>query len=126
VAETHISRQILEETVSQPTIILPTRDNTIGLLDTMETSPGHSSTFLARLRWTRRRLNNEGDQYDIRSHLDARQEEIETTAQDQSLLDQFLQQSEPPEWTIEPADTLYSALIEDEDGLEESIKNFFR
>ncbi|RKK74454.1 hypothetical protein BFJ71_g17273, partial [Fusarium oxysporum] len=64
VAETHISRQILEETMSQPTIILPTRDNIIGLLDTMETLPGHSSTFLARLRWTRRRLNNQGDQYD--------------------------------------------------------------
>ncbi|KAF5706285.1 hypothetical protein FMUND_11688 [Fusarium mundagurra] len=123
VAETHISRQILEETVSQPTIILPTRDNIIGLLDTMETLPGHSSTFLARLRWTRRRLNNQGDQYDIRSHLDARQEEIETTAQDQSLLDQFLQQSEPPEWTIEPADTPYSVLIEEEDGSEESIED---
>lgn len=123
VAETHISRQILEETVSQPTIILPTRDNIIGLLDTMETLPGHSSTFLARLRWTRRRLNNQGDQYDIRSHLDARQEEIETTAQDQSLLDQFLQQGEPPEWTIELADTPYSVLIQEEDGSEENTED---
>ncbi|PNP80886.1 hypothetical protein FNYG_05773 [Fusarium nygamai] len=123
VAETHISRHILEEAVSQPTIILPTRDNIMGLLDTMETLPGHSSTFLARLRWTRRRLNNQGDQYDIRSHLDARQEEIETTAQDQSLLDQFLQQSEPPEWTIELADTSYSVLIQEEDEREENTED---
>lgn len=122
VAETHISRRIFEETLSEPTILLPTRETIINLLDTMETLPGHSSTFLARLRWTRRRLENQGDQYDIRSHLDARQEELETTVQDRSLLNRFLRQSQPPEWDVEPVDTPSSEVIEENDESEEDME----
>lgn len=120
VAETHISRQICEEAVSQPTILLPTRENIIGLLDAIDTFPGHPTSFLARLRGMRRCLNNQGNQYDIRSCLDAKQEELEPTAGDRSLIDQFLQQSEPPEWNI--IDTASSAVIEEEDGSEVSME----
>ncbi|KJZ70305.1 hypothetical protein HIM_10312 [Hirsutella minnesotensis 3608] len=122
VAETHISRRIFDETVSRPTILLPTRDNIIGLLDTMGLFSGHSPSFLARLRWTRRRLHNRGYQYGIRSHLDARQEELEPAAQDRSLLDQFLRQSEPPEWDVDSTDTSSSVVIEEEDESEENVE----
>ncbi|KAF4438786.1 hypothetical protein F53441_12718 [Fusarium austroafricanum] len=122
VAETHISARIFEEIVDQPTILLPTRDNFIGLLDAIKVFPGHSSSFLARLSWTRRRLNNQGDQYDVCSRLGARQEELEPTAEDQSLLDQFLRQREPPEWDVESINTPYSAVVEDEDEMEASME----
>lgn len=88
--ETHISRQIFGTAVSQPTILLPTRDNLIGLLDAMGSLPGHSPAFAARLRWTKRRLNNHDSQYDLRSHLEARKQEAEPSTQSQTLLDKFL------------------------------------
>ncbi|OBS15046.1 hypothetical protein FPOA_14064 [Fusarium poae] len=104
VAETHISKTIVEDTVSQPTILLPTRDTIIGLLDAIETLTGHSSSIAERLSWTKRRLNNQGDQYDLRSHLAARHREVGPSTESQSLLERFLHQREPPEWDVEPVD----------------------
>ncbi|KAH7480695.1 hypothetical protein FOMA001_g9018 [Fusarium oxysporum f. sp. matthiolae] len=104
VAETHISKTIFDDTVSQPTILLPTRDTIIGLLDAIKTLTGHSSSITERLSWTRRRLNNQGDQYDLPSHLAARHREVEPSTGNQSLLERFLHQREPPEWDVEPVD----------------------
>ncbi|KAG8664668.1 uncharacterized protein FPOAC1_013448 [Fusarium poae] len=104
VAETHISKTIVEDTVSQPTILLPTRDTIIGFLDAIETLTGHSSSIAERLSWTKRRLNNQGDQYDLRSHLAARHREVGPSTESQSLLERFLHQREPPEWDVEPVD----------------------
>jgi hypothetical protein len=104
VAETHISKTIVDDTVSQPTILLPHRDNIVSLLDAIETLTGHSSSFAERLSWTKRRLNNQGDQYDLRSHLAARHREVGPSTQNQPLLERFLRQREPPEWEVEPVD----------------------
>ncbi|KAG7402408.1 hypothetical protein Forpe1208_v001976 [Fusarium oxysporum f. sp. rapae] len=104
VAETHISKTIFDDTVSQPTILLPTRDTIIGLLDAIKTLTGHSSSITERLSWTRRRLNNQGDQYDLPSHLAARHREVEPSTGNQSLLERFLQQREPPEWDVQSVD----------------------
>ncbi|EWZ78573.1 hypothetical protein FOWG_17220 [Fusarium oxysporum f. sp. lycopersici MN25] len=104
VVETHISKTLVKDTVSQPTILLPTRDNIIGLLDTIKTIISHSSGISERLSWTRRRLNNQGDQYDLPSHLAARHREVEPSAGSQSLMERFLRQREPPEWDVEPVD----------------------
>lgn len=104
VSETHISRRFVESTVSRPTILLPTQDNLVGLLNTIDSFPGHSPEFTARLRWTRSRLNNNGGQYDLRSHLVAKQQTAEPSAESQTLLQQFLRQTEPPQREVEPAD----------------------
>lgn len=116
VAETHVSKAIFEDTVSQPTILLPTRDNIIGFLDAIETLTGPSSSIAECLSWTRRRLNNQGDQYDLPSHLAARHREVEPSTLNRSLLERFLHQREPPEWDIEPVDE------EDEEEAEETAE----
>jgi hypothetical protein len=104
VKETHISRRIFESAVSQPTILLPTRDNLVGLLDAIQSVPGHSPAFAERLRWTRRRLDNGNSQYDLRSHLEVKTQEMEPSTQSQTLLERFLNQAEPPQWDVDPAD----------------------
>lgn len=114
VSETYISKRIVEFTVSRPTILLPTRDNLVGLLNTIESLPGHSPEFTAHLRWTRSRLNDNGGQYGLRSHLGAKQQAAEPSAESQTLLQQFLRQTEPPERDIEPAD-VSDVAIEEED-----------
>ncbi|KAH8654747.1 hypothetical protein BGZ61DRAFT_434989 [Ilyonectria robusta] len=120
VMETHISRQIFESAVSQPTILLPTRDNLIGLLDAIASLPGHSLGFAARLLWTRRLLNNHNSQYDLRSHLEAKKQEVEPSTQSQTLLEQFLNQAEPPQWDVEPADV--SGVAIEEEGTDDTIE----
>lgn len=114
VMETHISRRIFESAVSQPTILLPTRDNLVGFLDAIGSLPGHSPAFAARLRWTKRRLNNHDSQYDLRSHLEAKKQEAEPSTQSQTLLHKFLNQAEPPQCDIEPADISDVATEEEE------------
>lgn len=118
--ETYISRQIFESAVSQPTILLPTRDNLVGLLDAIASLPGHSPGFAARLRWTRRRLNNHDSQYDLRSHLEAKEQEVEPSTQNQTLLDRFLNQAEPPQWDVEPAGV--SGVAIEEEGTDDTIE----
>ncbi|KAJ3469891.1 hypothetical protein MRS44_003956 [Fusarium solani] len=104
VKKTYISRWIFESAVSQLTILLLTRDNLVGLLDAIGSLPGHSPAFAARLRWTRCRLNNHDSQYDLRSHLEAKKQEVEPSTQSQTLLNRFLNQAEPPQWDVNPAD----------------------
>ncbi|EEU34826.1 uncharacterized protein NECHADRAFT_88406 [Fusarium vanettenii 77-13-4] len=113
VAEIYISKEIFEDTASQPTILLPTSDNIIGLLDAIETLTGPSSNIAERLSWTRRRLNNQGERYDLPSYLAARHREVEPSTRNRSLLERFLYQCEPPERDIEPVDE------EDEEEAEE-------
>ncbi|KAH6972604.1 hypothetical protein EDB80DRAFT_833879 [Ilyonectria destructans] len=120
VMETHISRQIFESAVSQPTILLPTRGNLVGLLDAIASLPGHSLGFAARLLWTRRRLNNHNSQYDLRSHLEAKKQEVEPSTQSQTLLGWFLNQAEPPQWDVEPAGV--SGVVIEEEGTDDTIE----
>ncbi|KAF4454900.1 hypothetical protein F53441_2664 [Fusarium austroafricanum] len=100
----HTKETIFEDTVSQPTILLPTRDTIIGLLDAIKILTGHSSSITKRLLWTKRRLNNQGNQYDLPSHLAARHREVGPSTESQSLLERFLYQCELPEWDVEPVD----------------------
>lgn len=78
---------MFESTVSQPTILLPTRDNLVSLLKTIESLPGQSPGYAARLIWTRRRLDNNNSQYVIRSYLEARKYTTEPSVQSQYLLE---------------------------------------
>lgn len=118
--DNHIPRQMFDSTVSQPTILLPTRDNVVGLLKTIESLPGHSPEFSERLRWTRRRLDSNGSQYDIRSHLEVKQQTAEPSTQSQTLLEQFLRQAEPPQREITPRNV--TGIIMDEEGEEEEVE----
>ena len=111
---------MFDSTVSQPTILLPTRDNVVGLLKTIESLPGHSPEFSERLRWTRRRLDSNGSQYDIRSHLEVKQQTAEPSTQSQTLLEQFLRQAEPPQREITPRNV--TGIIMDEEGEEEEVE----
>lgn len=103
-------------------VFLSIWDDITGILKATETLPGHSSGLLARLRWTRRRLSSQGGQHGIRSHLDARQEELGLTAEDKSLLDQLLRKSQPPERDVEFIDTTSSIVIKEKGELEASMK----
>lgn len=121
VMDKHIPKHMLESIVSQPTIFLPTRENVVGLLKIIESLPGHSASFTARLSWTRRRLDNNGDQYDVRSHLGVKQQAVEPSDRSQTLLEQFLRQTEPPEREIMSEDIVDVMVDEerDEEGEQE-------
>ncbi|KAL3587391.1 hypothetical protein FPOAC2_13287 [Fusarium poae] len=97
VVQKSIPKHMLESIASQPTFFLPTRDNVLGLLETIESLPGHSASFIARLSWTKCRMDNGGDQYDLRSHLGVKKQVAEPSDRRQMLLEQFLRQTEPPE-----------------------------
>ncbi|KAF4470037.1 hypothetical protein FALBO_3059 [Fusarium albosuccineum] len=109
-----IPEQLSESIVSQPTILLPTRDNVVGLLETIESLPGHSSAFAARLSWTRRKLDNDGGQYDVRDHLEVKQQAVGPSESSQTLLGQFLRQTEPPQREIATEDVSGVINIDDE------------
>lgn len=87
-----------ERLQSQPTILLPTRENVMSLVDTLRSFPGLATKTAQQLRWAKSRLHNDGKQYGIRSHLEAKRvAAAELSDQSPSLLQQFLSQSEPPE-----------------------------
>ncbi|OAQ58076.1 hypothetical protein VFPPC_11390 [Pochonia chlamydosporia 170] len=86
--------------LSTPTILLPTRDAVVSLLRKIRSCPGLTEGVKKRLKWARRRLDNDGHQYAIPSHLEAKAEAAELTTQSPSLLRQFLAQTEPPERQI--------------------------
>ncbi|PNP80884.1 hypothetical protein FNYG_05778 [Fusarium nygamai] len=69
-----------------------------------------------------RELDNNGDQYDVRSHLVAKQQAIDPTSRSQTLLEQFLRQTEPPERKILSPDAVDVLVISEgeEEGEEEA------
>ncbi|RKK34201.1 hypothetical protein BFJ69_g18717, partial [Fusarium oxysporum] len=96
------------------------RDNVMGLLKNIESLPGHSASFIARLGWVMRELDNDGDQYDVRSRLVAKQQALDPTSQSQTFLEQFLRQTEPPEKkNLSPDAVDVLVIIEREEGEEE-------
>ncbi|EXA29450.1 hypothetical protein FOVG_19070 [Fusarium oxysporum f. sp. pisi HDV247] len=116
----HIPKHMSESIINQPTIFLPDRDNVMGLLKNIESLPGHSASFIARLGWAMRELDNDGDQYDVRSRLVAKQQALDPTSQSQTLLEQFLRQTEPPEKkALSPDAVDVLVIIEREEGEEE-------
>lgn len=90
--------------LSQPTILIPTCQNIVGLLDTIRSFQSLSSGLIQRLRWARRQLYNGGAKYDIRVCLEAKKEAAESILRYSSLLQEFLSQTEPPEWQVETGD----------------------
>ena len=66
--------------------------------------PGRTKDLSQHAKWARRRLYNKGEQYDIRSRLDAKRNAAKFTDQPPSLLRQFLKQTEPPEEEAGPRD----------------------
>ncbi|KID82452.1 hypothetical protein MAJ_11356, partial [Metarhizium majus ARSEF 297] len=92
-----VARAGFEALLSEPTILLPTRDNVMKLFHTIKSFPELTEGLKKRLGWARHRLHNDGSQYDIRSHLEAKKEAAALTSQSPSLLRQFLAQTEPPE-----------------------------
>lgn len=57
-----------------------------------------------------------GNQYDLRSHLDAKKKAAEFTRQSPSLLRQFRFKTEPPEWCIQAGDLEGSGTASEGDG----------
>lgn len=104
VPATVVAREGPDSLQSEPTIMLPTRHNVMGLLNALGSFPDVSSGLIQRLRWVKCQLRNDGRQYEIPSHLEAKKEARELTPQSRSLLRQFLSQKEPPEWHIEAED----------------------
>lgn len=89
---------------NQPTILLPSRHNVMALINAIETVPGLDQTILQQAIWIREMLHNDGQQYDIRSHFEARQREMDDVVQPNSILRQFLARTEPPQREIQVSD----------------------
>ncbi|KAK4071104.1 hypothetical protein Purlil1_13521 [Purpureocillium lilacinum] len=70
----------------------------------IETFSGLSAEVKQCIKWVWRRLNNGGNQYDLRTHLEARKKAAAVTRQSPSLLGQFLSQTEPPQLRIQPGE----------------------
>ncbi|KAL6408560.1 hypothetical protein AUP68_08420 [Ilyonectria robusta] len=109
----HVLREGSDTLLSHPTIILPTRRNVMRLFDTIRSFSGLSQEIIQRLRWAKRQLHNNGNQYDLRSHLEAKKEAAELTRDSLSLLRLFLSQTEPPERHVQ---------LGDADGLETELE----
>ncbi|KAH6957668.1 hypothetical protein BKA56DRAFT_648243 [Ilyonectria sp. MPI-CAGE-AT-0026] len=88
---------IFHTKICRPTIILPTRDNIMALLDAIDLLPHLSQRVSERIQWARELLDNEGEQYSIRSRLEEKQIASELVSQPISLLELFLSQTEPPQ-----------------------------
>lgn len=89
----------------QPTILLPSRHNVMALVGAIESLPRLNQTVLQRATWIREVLHNNGQQYELRSHLEAKQREMDIVTLPHSLLRQFLAQTEPPQKEIQVFDT---------------------
>jgi len=98
----------------------------IGMFRAIRSFRGLTTGLQQRLKWARRRLDNNGEQYDIRSHLEAKGEAAQLTSQSPSLLRQFLLQTEAPEWEIdvgeedEPDEELSTAESEEIEALSDA------
>ncbi|EEU34796.1 uncharacterized protein NECHADRAFT_79762 [Fusarium vanettenii 77-13-4] len=90
---------------NQPTILLPSRHNAMALVSAIESLPQLDQTILRRAKWIREVLNNNGQQYDMRSHFEAKQREMDDVALPNSILRQFLARTEPPQREIQVFDT---------------------
>ena len=98
-------REGADDLLCEPTIFLPTRHSIMKLARRIESFSGLSAEVKQCIKWVRRRLNNGGNQYDIRSHLEARNKATEVTRQTPSLLGEFLSQTEPPQRCIQPGES---------------------
>ncbi|EWZ78928.1 hypothetical protein FOWG_16872 [Fusarium oxysporum f. sp. lycopersici MN25] len=85
---------------NRPTIILPSRHNVMALVEAIGSLPRINQEILQRTKWIREMLHNEGKQYAMRSHLEAKQEEMDAVLRPHSLLRQFLAQTTPPQRVV--------------------------
>ena len=83
-------------------IILPTRNNVMKLLSKIHSLPELSREVKQRLQWAKRQLHNGGSQYDLQTHLEAKKTAAEVARSSPSILRQFLSQTEPPQWCVQP------------------------
>jgi hypothetical protein len=81
----------------RPTIVLPSRHNAVMLMDAIQSLPQLSRRTIQRLRRTQALLITGSEQYDIRSHFEAKERAIEKVTRLDPLLKQFLTQTEPPQ-----------------------------
>ncbi|KAK2468832.1 hypothetical protein H9L39_19594 [Fusarium oxysporum f. sp. albedinis] len=82
---------------SRPTIILPSRHNVMALIEAIESFPRINQEILRRAKWIREMLHNEGKQYAMCSHLEAKQKEMDAVSRPHSLLRKFLAETTPPQ-----------------------------
>jgi hypothetical protein len=109
-------RESADNVLSEPTIVLPTRHNIMELMERIRSLPSLGREVKQRLQWAKRQLNNGGNQFDLRTHLEAKKQAAEVTRQSPSLLRQFLSQSEPPQWCIQLGDASEAAETDSESG----------
>ncbi|KID95146.1 hypothetical protein MAJ_08877, partial [Metarhizium majus ARSEF 297] len=111
-----VRKSVSERFLGQPTVLLPTRENIIMLMEALQSFSGLEQKTIDYLVWAKKRLHNDG-QYSIRSHLNAKKNASEVLSdQSPSLLQQFLSQNEPPERfvNVEPETEPGAALDEEE------------
>ncbi|KJZ70003.1 hypothetical protein HIM_10614 [Hirsutella minnesotensis 3608] len=94
-------RDSADDLLCEPTVLLPTRHNVMKVMRRIESFSDLGTEAKQRLKWARRRLNNGGNQYDLRTHLEAKEKAAGVTRQSPSLLRQFLSQTEPPQWCVQ-------------------------
>lgn len=85
---------------SRPMIVLPSRQNVIVLTDAIQSLLQLSQRTIQRIQRVQALLVTSIEQYDIRSHLEAKRRAIEAVTRLNPLLKQFLTQTEPPQREI--------------------------
>ncbi|KAK8913378.1 hypothetical protein VCV18_011384 [Metarhizium anisopliae] len=99
------TKRWIREVISRPTVLLPTQENVMALIDNLRSSPVLETKTLQQLKWAKARLHNVGKQYSTRSHLQTKRiASAELGDQSPSLLQQFLSQTEPPERFVNTED----------------------
>ncbi|KJZ72141.1 hypothetical protein HIM_08406 [Hirsutella minnesotensis 3608] len=83
--------------LSRRTVMLPSRHLVMTTMDAIESLPGLSAAVTRRIQHIRGMLGNNGQQYSIVSHLEAKQTAAEQIEQPESLIQTFLLQTEPPQ-----------------------------
>ncbi|KAI8648650.1 hypothetical protein NCS57_01476700 [Fusarium keratoplasticum] len=84
----------------RPMIVLPSRQNVIVLTDAIQSLLQLSRRTIQRIQRVQALLVTSIEQYDIRSHLEAKRRAIEAVTRLNPLLKQFLTQTEPPQREI--------------------------
>jgi len=98
-----------DEQLSQPTVMLPTRENVRKLFHAIQSranrlDPSRTTELARQLKWIKRRLCNEGIRYDICDRLEAKSRASELEGDSPSLLREFLKQTVAYEEEIGPRD----------------------
>ncbi|KAH6981425.1 hypothetical protein EDB80DRAFT_873270 [Ilyonectria destructans] len=110
-----VSNEYEETKHSRPTILLPTRNNVMWLLDVIESFPDLPEETLEHIEWIDKVLENDGNQFALHSHLNAKAAATVQEDQDNPLLQRFLSHTEPPQKLVR-SDECIDDMDEGQDG----------